>query len=188
MDSERNGSPAIFFVLSGLPASGKTTLGQQLAPALGLRLLDKDSVLEGLFDACGSGDPAWRTALSRVSDDVLFRVARALPGAVLVSFWRREAIAPTAGTPTAPLTDLPGELVEVFCRCDPEVAARRFVERSRHPGHLDRLVTFDDILPRFQRLAAAYPIGLDKVVTVDTTEAVDIESTVAALGSLAGRN
>jgi hypothetical protein len=180
-------SPVTFYVVSGLPASGKTTLGQQLASALALRMLDKDSVLEALFSAVGTGDAAWRTALSRASDDALFRAASGLPGAVLVSFWRRETIAPTAGTPTAPLSDLPGELVEVFCRCDPEVAARRFVERARHPGHLDRLVTFDEILPRFQRLAAAYPVGLDKVVTVDTTEPVDIESTLRALASLAGR-
>jgi hypothetical protein len=79
--------------------------------------------------------------------------------------------------------NLPGELVEIFCRCEPDVAARRFVERSRHPGHLDRLVTLEEILPRFCQLAEEYPIGLGKVVAVDTTDEVAVASTVAALAS-----
>jgi hypothetical protein len=34
---------------------------------------------------------------------------------------------------------LPGRVVEVFCACDAEVAARRYRERagSRHAGHFD---------------------------------------------------
>ena len=40
-----------FIVVSGLPGSGKSTLGQQLATALGLPFLDKDTILERLFEA-----------------------------------------------------------------------------------------------------------------------------------------
>jgi shikimate kinase len=32
----------LFVVISGLPGSGKTTLGLRLASALGLQLIDKD--------------------------------------------------------------------------------------------------------------------------------------------------
>ena len=42
-------TPPTFVVVSGLPASGKTTLAKSLALALGLRLLDKDDILESLF-------------------------------------------------------------------------------------------------------------------------------------------
>ena len=78
-----------YVVVSGLPGSGKTTLGRRLAPALGLPLIDKDDILERLFDTKGVGDTAWRRALSRESDAILQRDATAADGAVLVSFWRQ---------------------------------------------------------------------------------------------------
>ena len=40
-------------VLSGLPGSGKTTVARPLGEALGLPLLDKDHILEGLFESLG---------------------------------------------------------------------------------------------------------------------------------------
>jgi hypothetical protein len=39
-----------FVVVSGLPASGKTTLARRLADGLGLPLLDKDDILDRLFE------------------------------------------------------------------------------------------------------------------------------------------
>ena len=47
-------------VVSGLPASGKSTVARTLAGALGLPLLDKDVFLEALFASDGIGDAAWR--------------------------------------------------------------------------------------------------------------------------------
>src|ERR1700754_1620515 len=56
-----------FIVISGLPGSGKTTLGRHPALALGLPLLDKDAILERLFESKGVRDLEWRRALSRES-------------------------------------------------------------------------------------------------------------------------
>ena len=36
-------------IISGLPASGKTTLGRELAKLLGFQFIDKDDILESLF-------------------------------------------------------------------------------------------------------------------------------------------
>ena len=60
-----------FVVISGLPGSGKTTLARRLAPALNLPLIDKDDILDRLFEAKGSGDAVWRRRLSRESDVIL---------------------------------------------------------------------------------------------------------------------
>ena len=76
-----------FVVLSGLPGSGKTTLGRRLAPAL-LPLIDKDDLLDRLFESKGVGNAAWRRTLSRESDTILQREATSSNGAVLASFWR----------------------------------------------------------------------------------------------------
>ena len=68
-----------FVVFSGLPGSGKSTLARQLAPALGLPLLDKDDFLDALFDERGIGDLAWRAALSREADRRLALAGRGRP-------------------------------------------------------------------------------------------------------------
>lgn len=77
-----------FIVVSGLPASGKSTIGAALSTGLGLPLLDKDDILEALFDELGVGDAAWRTTLSRAADRILETLAERSRAAVVVSWWR----------------------------------------------------------------------------------------------------
>ena len=60
-----------FVVVSGLPGSGKSTLARRLAAPLELAVIDKDDILEQLFESKGTGDAAWRRALSRESDAIL---------------------------------------------------------------------------------------------------------------------
>jgi len=53
-----------YIILTGLPASGKSTLGRAVAAALGLPMLDKDDILEALgLEERSSG---WGTALGTV--------------------------------------------------------------------------------------------------------------------------
>src|SRR5262245_21187082 len=89
-----------FVVISGLPGSGKSTLAHRLAPALGLPVIDKDDILERLFESKGTGDHVWRRALSRESDRILHSDAEASNGAVVVSFWHQPGMSADSGTPT----------------------------------------------------------------------------------------
>ncbi|WP_245771051.1 AAA family ATPase [Actinacidiphila guanduensis] len=50
-----------FVVVSGLPASGKSTLARGLAGRLGLPLIEKDAILESLYNSLGIGGHAWRS-------------------------------------------------------------------------------------------------------------------------------
>jgi shikimate kinase len=59
-----------FVIVSGLPGSGTTTLGRRLARALGPPLIDKDEILDRLFETKGVGDSVWRRALSREGDAI----------------------------------------------------------------------------------------------------------------------
>ncbi|KQX57938.1 hypothetical protein ASE09_23515 [Streptomyces sp. Root66D1] len=143
-----------FVVVSGLPASGKSTLARGLAARLGLPLLDKDVILEALYDSLGVGDQGWRHRLSRAADDVLYALAADAGRAVLVNWWHRD---------TAPdrLRALGGTLVEVHCACDPTLVTERFRTRARHPGHLDHELGPQQLRDRVAAWAARPgPLGL----------------------------
>src|SRR4029079_5534788 len=126
-----------FVVISGLPGSGKTTLARRLAPALNLPLIDKDDILDRLFESKGIGNAAWRRTLSRESEVILQHEAARSDGAVLVSFWRVPGMPPDSGTPADWLDAPPHHVFNVHCACEVDVAAGRFLQRRRHPGHLD---------------------------------------------------
>lgn len=159
-----------FVIVSGLAASGKTAVAEPLALELGIPLVSKDVIKEALFDALGFGGWEWSKTLSRAADAAMVRVAQDLDAAVLDNFWH-------AGTVDELLAPLPRSMVEVFCRCDPNVALERFRRRDRHPGHADEL---SGEVHHASFFGKKLPLGtLGPVVEVDTQRPVDI-SLVAA--------
>lgn len=163
---------AFLVVVSGLPASGKTTLARQVAPLLGLPVIDKDDLLEESFRPVGGVSPVDRARLSRHADQVLRQRVESAPRAVVVSHWRRPELSMTSGTPTEWLRAFPA-LVEVHCVCDPETAAERFRNRDRNPAHGDQRKSPSEVLDQFHALHRLGPLGLGPVVTVDTEVPVD---------------
>jgi hypothetical protein len=162
-------SSRAFVVVSGLPGSGKSTLARELAGHLALPVIDKDVVLESLFDSLGVGDHAWRSRLSKASDDIVFALAAGADRAVLDNWWHHD-------TSPGRLQGLAGLLVEVHCDCDPALAAERFQARTRHPGHLDPRLTREQVAARVAAFRARHPGPLDlggPLLRVDTSRPVD---------------
>jgi hypothetical protein len=140
---------------------------------LGLPLIAKDTIKEALMTVLPVPDVGASRAIGRASVAALLAVAAAAPGAVLESVWhRRYAL--------ADLGKLPGNIVEVFCRCDRTVAAERYARRAvtrpaghfaaeRAPGEL-----WNDEVAR--PVAGGWP-----VIEADTSVPVEIAPLVARI-------
>jgi predicted kinase len=163
-----------FVVISGLPASGKSAVAKVLAQSLGLPLLDKDAFLEALFQTVGIGDTQWRRELSHRADGELQRLAMASESAVLTSWWKHPQSSLSSGTPIEWLATLPGVHVEVHCSCSPAVAAKRFLARRRHPGHLDGRWSYPELLANFSQQASFGPLGFGRLIEVQTEGPLEI--------------
>ncbi|MCX4869359.1 MULTISPECIES: ATP-binding protein [unclassified Streptomyces] len=173
-----------FVVVSGLPGSGKSTLARSLARRLSLPVIDKDVILESLYDSLGVGDHPWRSRLSRASDDIMFALAADAGRAVLDNWWHHD---------TAPdrLRSLAGLLIEVHCDCDVALAAERFQARTRHPGHLDPQLTPQQFAERVAAVRATYPGPLNlggPLLTVDTSRPADVAEIAEKIAYTLGTN
>ncbi|HXD29650.1 MAG TPA: AAA family ATPase [Pyrinomonadaceae bacterium] len=170
-----------YIIISGIPASGKSTIGRAVAAALGLAMLDKDDLLEAMFNSQGIGDAEWRARLSRAADEVLREKALGSHGAVITSWWRHPSSQVDSGTPVEWLSSLPGIAIELHCVCSPQVAAERFLSRQRHEGHLDHLKTHAEVLTNFQQQATLGPLGVAPLVEVNTERTVEMSALLAEI-------
>jgi predicted kinase len=156
-----------FVVVSGPPASGKSTLAPALATALDLPLLAKDVIKDVLVEVLGAPDLPRSRELGGAAVRVLLAVARTAGRGVLDSVWHDDA--------RAPLAALPGSIVEVFCRCDPALLRARFDDRSgrRDGGYFDAERSADE---RWNEQVGRPLAGGWPVIDVDTTGPVDVEA------------
>ena len=153
-------------LVSGWPASGKTTVARAVADRLALPVLAKDEIKEALMEALGRPETvAESRRLGRAAVLAMLRVAQRCPGAVLDSTWFDY---------TRPLVrSLPGPMVELCCVVPQPVARHRYRARSagRDAGHLDSARSDDELWGRPVR-----PHGVAPALDVDTSGVVDIES------------
>lgn len=155
-------------VVTGLPASGKSTIGIKLSESMRFDFLDKDDYLEQLFDERGIGNSDWRRSLSRASDSHFIHAAEKVESVVLVSHWKIAEKNSDSGTPTDWLNRRFSSIVELYCSCPIETATDRFRARARHPGHLDNQKSKDEITNWMSSYQQGLPLGLGTLVTAMT--------------------
>ena len=168
-------------VVSGAPATGKSTVAELVSSGLGLQLLSLDPLKEALADVLGLGGEDWSDRVGDAAAEVVFRLARTSPGAVAEGWWRRDRRARA-------LDEFAGH-VEVFCRCDPDLAterARARLDGARHPIHRD--VINPSLLDQLGRIVAEVePLDLGGgLVVVDTTDGFDERGLVDEVRRLLG--
>jgi predicted kinase len=163
----------LLVVVTGMPASGKTTVARALAAELDLPVLAKDEIKERLFDTLGVGDVEWSQRLGAATYVLIFAFAHELlavgqPVIMEANFF--------AGRHEAEFFRLPPHRpVQVHCHVPLELLADRFSARAdRHAGHLDR----ERVGELAERLASGVhsPLALDgDLIELDTSKPVDVE-------------
>lgn len=169
-------------VISGSPGTGKSAVAAALAADRRWPLLPLDPMKETLADVLGLGDEDWSNRLGDAAAELIFRLSAQLPDAIVEGWWRGErrerALAEFAGA------------IEVFCHCEPDLAARRMRQRhgaGRHPIHRD--VMNPVILDRAAFLAATItPLRLGAaLIDADTGRDGAPARAVAAVREALGR-
>jgi len=131
-------------IVSGAPASGKTTISRRLENDLGIPVLAKDDIKEMLFDRLPQYDRDWSTIEGRMAIAMMYAGASQLLNAgyhvIVESSFNPEHSRPEIAQMIAGREI---DVMEVYCTLEHEVRQQRWSERAqttRHPGHMDSSV------------------------------------------------
>ncbi len=171
-------APALL-IITGHPATGKTTLANLLAAELSLPLLSKDVLKETLFDSLGWCDRAWSRQVGVAAITQLYRLADSLLFArrpfVIESNFRADLDTPRMQALAASHSFRP---VQIRCVAAGDVLVARIRHRiasgQRHPGHCDELGAADLEIVRRRSDIQPLPIG-GALLTIDTTDPACID-------------
>ncbi|MGC2299020.1 MAG: AAA family ATPase [Acidobacteriaceae bacterium] len=162
-------------LVSGPPASGKTTLARPLAQRLAFALLTKDDIKETLFTALQGppGDVEFSRRIGAASIELLWALAPRCPALVLEANFRTKSDYERARV-TALMEKTGAQIVEVYCRLPREEASRRFAQRAlherHHPAHALAAISPERMMEYEE------PFALCPVIEVDTTRPVNLET------------
>jgi hypothetical protein len=66
------------------------------------------------------------------------------------------------------------------------IAATRFQQRTRHPGHLDRVTPYPDVVASLRALTMLPPIAGGTRIDVDTSREPDLNDLLVAIQDALG--
>lgn len=185
-------SVPLLVIITGLPASGKTSLGTWLAAQMQLPYIYKDGIKEILFESLGWSDRERSKQLGRATYPLLYHFVEAQLAA------RKACIVESNFDPHYASAEFqalqqryPFEPLQIVCVADGHTLVERYRQRAeageRHPGHVDAS-TYAEMEPLLRKGAIdPLDIGGTRIV-VDTTDfsSIDYEGIAAAVRSLLG--
>jgi predicted kinase len=158
----------LLVVVSGPPGSGKTTLSRRLGDAVGLPVVCRDGVKEGVAVTTGElvrqGTPEAVALFDLFYDLVDAHLTRGVSAIAEAAFQGAIADRELAGRRDV------AEVRHVRCDVAPEVWLARFEARGRRPGHRDH-----DFLDRVRR--AGGPDSSPYRLTIPGVPVLDVDTT-----------
>lgn len=169
----------MMIIVTGAPATGKTTLSKQLAGMLQLPVINKDEIKELLFDNLGIKDREWAVKLGATSFELIYLLAEKLcqtgrPFIVEGNFENKYSTKSFLELKTK----FDYEILQLYCHAQDEVLYKRYVDRdnsgNRHPGHIRMTNGFEG----YKRMTGDKEFKLDivgsRIKEIDTTKFEDI--------------
>lgn len=131
-------------LITGMPGTGKTTLGTALSARYHLAFISKDALKDRMFDNLGWSDKAWSLQVSaashRIMDYLIDEELRAGHSIIVESNFKRQIdsqrfrkFQQTYGC----------NIVQILCWAEGETVFQRFMRRmgtpARHEGHVEAI-------------------------------------------------
>lgn len=185
METSGSTSSLLLLIITGRPASGKTTLARRLATDLRLPLIHKDGLKEPLFDALGVADRAESRRLGVASLRLQRVIAAELLRAGVSVMLESNFIEKYDGAPLRALAHEHKALTaQLWLTAEPRALVERFERRAaskhRHHGHME-LANMDEFRQTLLRSGDA-PLALHgPLFTMDTAD-FSVMDYAAALG------
>lgn len=171
---------ADLILINGLPGTGKTTLASKLTVDLGLPCLGKDMLKEFFFDTIGVGGRDDSRLLGKAVSEMLYMLAANYAEANRSLILESAYFAEFARPAFQKIADThPVRILEIYCQTEKDIRRERFRLRGdsgqRHPGHFDYTL-YSDLEPHVPEPIEVYaPMGIGKVINVDTTNFGNVE-------------
>lgn len=167
-------SKTLLIIISGLPCTGKTTLGRKIAKEFRLPFISKDDIKESLFDDLGWTDREWSKKIGAASYKLLYYYMDSLLSAGIPFIVESNFKPEFENEKFLNLKEKYGfEPFQILCKTNGEILLERFKARSesgtRHPGHVDHLNYEEFKEPLLKGRLDNLNIG-GKVFDIDTTD------------------
>jgi len=127
-------------ILTGMPATGKSTIAANLSKAFRYPILEKDNIKEGLFDILGLENYAQKRKLDHASNEVLLRILESMmkAGSSLIVDNNFDTV--STEKLYALIEAYQPNCVTIFLHGDSQTLYERYVQRDslrkRHLGHI----------------------------------------------------
>jgi predicted kinase len=161
-------------IVTGLPATGKTSICKVMSEQLSIPVFSKDVYKEILFDCLGTKDRDWSKKLGKAAIEMFFNDIEQL----LKS--KTSVIAETNFKPEFDNTRFQEFIdeynincIQIICKADGEILYKRFADRAqsggRHGGHNDS-ESLDEFRPILMQ-GRIEPLDIScEIIEVDTTD------------------
>lgn len=165
----------VIIIITGAPATGKTTLGNMLAEKYKLAFVSKDALKERIFDNLGWKDKDWSRKVSaashRIMDYFIEQELRAGHSIILESNFKQHIDSERFKKIQA---QYDCAIIQILCWAEGEILFKRFMDRigteERHPGQVE--IPYEEIRQDFISSGGKDPaLDIDgPTLQLDTTD------------------
>lgn len=182
-------SKNLLIIISGHPATGKTTLSRKLSEYLKIPFLCRDDLKESLFDSLGCDDREWSRKIGGASFKLLYQLTETMlkvnAPVIVETFFHGQIDRERFLNLKDKYNFLP---IEVNCKTQHSVRVERFKERNesgnRHPGHVDHTNYYNTDMGQPKDEKTSLDLG-GKFFDLDTTDfkSIDYDKLFSAIKS-----